>query len=485
MKFQIRTLIALVLLALISTSSQAQLPDNSYAPNFSLVDIDGTTQVLYNYTNAGKAVILDISAVWCGPCWSYHQSGALETAFNTWGPSGTDELMVLWIEGDQNPLACLQGSGCGTQGDWTAGTSFPMMLTVSPNSSSVVNQYAISYFPTIYVICPDRTVSEVGQLTANNLHAACLACPPLPTTTNDVMIVDIVSPITSKCATGTTPMITIQNQGNDTLTSLTLVSKVDGVVNGTKNWVGSLARFDRINVTMPVMYGVADGAHEYTIEASLPNGLVDEDTSNNTMQSHFGVYTSGVNIQIKVTTDDYPEQVSWKLFEQGTNNIVMERDELADGLNSYIVCLGYDRCYTFTIYDANNNGMSSPGMAQVLVLGNEVLNIPGTSYTSSKSGDFCMPSSSIAENDPGTMLQIYPNPFNSDIQIDLQLVQSQDVVVDIYNVMGECVYHFDQTQMASGDHSLKVNGDLFKGGIYIVRTTVGPSVFTERIECVR
>ena len=117
--------------------SVAQLADGSIAPDWTLTDVNGTAHNLYNYLDGGYTIFLDFSAVWCGPCWSYHTSGALEDLYMNHGPAGfpnvsantTDDVMVFFIEGDANPMACLQGTGCGTQGDWITGTPYPIFCT--------------------------------------------------------------------------------------------------------------------------------------------------------------------------------------------------------------------------------------------------------------------------------------------------------------------------------------------------------------------
>ena len=128
-------LIAIIVL-LSFNNSQAQLPDGSIAPDFTVTDLNGTTHKLYeDYTDQGYTVFIDFSAVWCPPCWGYHSGGTLENLYEMHGPAGypgvsqttTNDVMVIFIEGDGNAKACLEGTGCGTQGDWVTGTKLELI----------------------------------------------------------------------------------------------------------------------------------------------------------------------------------------------------------------------------------------------------------------------------------------------------------------------------------------------------------------------
>ncbi len=165
------------------TSAYAQIPDGSIAPNFGATDLNGANYSLYSLLDSGYTVFLDISATWCGPCWGYHNSGALEQLYNDYGPGGTNEVRVFFIEGDAaTNQACLSGpAGCvgGTQGNWVSGTSYPIIHLQGP---SIANSYQIGYFPTIFCICPiDRKVYEAGQQSASGLYNFGIAnCAPAP-----------------------------------------------------------------------------------------------------------------------------------------------------------------------------------------------------------------------------------------------------------------------------------------------------------------
>ena len=118
-------------------NTKAQLADGSVAPDWTLTDLNGTSHNLYTYLDNGYTVFIDFSAVWCGPCWSYHISGALEDLYMNHGPAGmpnvnantTDDVMVFFIEGDENTVGNLGGVGGNTQGDWITGTPYPIICT--------------------------------------------------------------------------------------------------------------------------------------------------------------------------------------------------------------------------------------------------------------------------------------------------------------------------------------------------------------------
>ena len=164
-----------LLFVFMGSISWAQLPDGSTAPNFTATDINGNTYTLYDYLDAGKPVIMDVSATWCGPCWDYHNTHALKDLYNQYGPPGTDEVMVFFIEGDGSTTqADLEGTGTNTTGDWITGTPYPII-----DSDSIGTLYEVTYFPTLYLICPDRIVTELDQVAASVLYTETQGCPEL------------------------------------------------------------------------------------------------------------------------------------------------------------------------------------------------------------------------------------------------------------------------------------------------------------------
>lgn len=154
-------------LVLVTFGLNAQLADGSTSPNFSLDDLDGVNHDLYDYLDEGYSAILDFSATWCGPCWSYHQTGILEDMWSDYGPDGEDKVMVFMIEADPaTSYDCIYGSsGCsgGSIGDWTAGVDYPILNPEAGDAAEVNADFAINYFPTLYGVAPNGEIYELAQ----------------------------------------------------------------------------------------------------------------------------------------------------------------------------------------------------------------------------------------------------------------------------------------------------------------------------------
>lgn len=171
-------LIVIAAFLLLTVATKAQLPNGSIAKDFTLTDINGKSYTLYSFLNTGKTVVIDMSATWCGPCWNYHKSGALEKIWAEHGPKGqpgvnattTDDMMVFFIEADKKTtLAELKGSG-SSQGDWVTGTPYPIFNPEGTICTQIVStDYKLSYYPTCYLICPDKKITLVDQWTAAKL----------------------------------------------------------------------------------------------------------------------------------------------------------------------------------------------------------------------------------------------------------------------------------------------------------------------------
>ena len=303
--------------------SFAQLPDGSTVPDFTVYEINKTNGNmitnqpinLYNLLNDGKTVFIDVSATWCGPCWSFHQTGTLDGIWTNYGPNSSNyDSYVIWMEGSQGNYASLSGTGTdaggsSSQGNWLNGVEYPIVpLNMSPNSSnlySVLNGLGVAYFPTIYMVCPNRMAFEMernGSNQAQQWHGLIATTCPSTSNTNDAMLgVERISQPTYYCDYSFQPRIMIQNVGTAPLTSATL-RLTHGSSVQTVNWTGNLAQFESAMVTLPAVQGSENGSQTFTIEIVSVNGQADEGSTNNT---HSETFTAQVTAESETASQDF------------------------------------------------------------------------------------------------------------------------------------------------------------------------------------
>ncbi|MCB9178022.1 MAG: T9SS type A sorting domain-containing protein [Flavobacteriales bacterium] len=462
----------------LATAASAQMPNYRICPDWTGTDIDGNTHNLYDLLDQGYTVVVDVSATWCSPCWNYHNTHALRTLYETHGPDGDDKVRVFFIEGEsQNTTSLLYGPAnlngdvtTVTRGDWVTGTPYPII-----DDSDIANTLEISYFPTIYRICPNRMIYEVGAVNASALWTSCQQCDKYEADSpSDASVLPNISGQVVCMGSPVDLKVRLQNTGTDALTSATVEAKRGTTVLGSVEWTGNLGTYELEEITV-ASFTPSTPANNivYTITSA------DDETANNSVTGSVtadNTVMPGVNVSLELATDAYPAETTWKLFD-GAGNVVAQDppgNYTANTVYNYDWTLNDDECYRFEIYDAYGDGICcdyGDGYFTLSVNGEEV--ITGSSFTDSKVEPFRTSIfASVNENALESGLAIFPNPTEGRVNLNLDLPAASQANITVTNVLGAVVFQgtrsfgagaqttvLDLTDLAQGTYTLNILAD--------------------------
>ncbi|MGB0390078.1 MAG: T9SS type A sorting domain-containing protein [Salibacteraceae bacterium] len=499
-----KKLLLLLSIVGISASVNAQEPDFNVAPNFTVTDLNGTQHDLYTYLDAGKTVVIDMFATWCGPCWNYaghpasstHPNfGALEDFYTQYGPNGTDEVVVIAIESDGSTgMADLQGTTSGTAGDWITGTLYPIV-----DDASVAPLFNLAYYPTVVMICPDRYAYEIGQSSVADFYAGVGNCPSVPTNANDPRMLGENSDEIF-CAGGEATMkAVVQNYGTANATAMTIEVMDGSTTVLTKNWTGNLAMYEAEEVNLGVVSPT--NATTYTIAITSAN----DDTSNDGVDADVApapslkVDPTNKVVIADVTFDGYasefgvvfdsglPTQEAVPTFLDARNGVTnplgfVEIGTYADGdaTASLEMTTTVDGCHYYLFVDAYGDGLTVPTAGSISISGNA-----SGSSSISVAGDydddifviFDVASALSVKELNNISSKLYPNPVsNQDAVLELSDVTGK-VVVNINDIAGKLVS--TQTVYTNGRVILPTQN--LEAGVYIINISNEEGTATQKI----
>ncbi len=463
---------------LFSTIANAQIPNGSVAPNFTVTDINGVSHTLSTYLAAGKTVIMDVSTTWCVYCWDYHKTKALEDLYQSYGPGGSNEVIVLFIEADPNTnLADLQGTTAGTKGNWIAGTSYPII-----DGSNIKTLYQVSGFPTLFRICPNGLVSEISTSTANSIRGNIITncAVALTGVQNHVECLDSAD---SFCSTTGIPNAKIKNLGANTITSATLNLKENGVIVDTKAYTGSILRLT--TRTIPFNSRVLNPVANYTVEVANVNNAPIFNSAFATADLDIAVaqeIPETLNAVIKIKTDGYPAEMTWNITNS-LNAIVASGGPYvgAGGTNAggpdanttktVNAVLSASECYTVTLNDGFGDGWSVTNGLQIFDANNVLLyNLPAGNfgYQLLKKNAFKTAASLATVSNVLNNISLYPNPSNGIFQLETV----NPVQVSVTDILGKTVFVTNQAST-----STNINLTSLEKGVYLAKI-VGDNINT-------
>lgn len=339
----------LILLALFSLTSQAQLPPGSTAPDFTVTDINGNSHHLYDYLDNGQTVVLHFFATWSSTDWEYWNTGNLQAMYNMYGAPGTNEFQVLSIESDyMTDLADLEGTGDMTQGNYLANAPQPVI-----ENDSLLWSYQVSYFPAIMVICPDHIVSEQYSMSPfidDLIYSASLCGTELgydDIALNSLAVVGVCND----------PLIqfVISNYGVQTVENVAYTLDIDGTPYELI--------YDAPMVPGELVIVTLDGYINNAVAQVTVELEEDDFTWNNTLSTLYQfqeAFESTSHVRLDITTDEFPSDVTWTITDE-FNNIVASGGPYYEAYTNYIedAFLPGLGCYSFNLFDSSDNGIDT------------------------------------------------------------------------------------------------------------------------------
>ena len=512
--FDMKKLILAVTLGLfLNLDSQAQMADGSIAPDFTTTDINGQTHRLYDYLDAGYTVILDLSATWCGPCWNYHIGGAFEEIWEAHGPAGqpgvspntTDDVMVLWVEGD--PGTAVSELENSQLGNWTEPdgqtVNFPII-----NDDNLADMYELGFWPTIYTICPNRTLTLSGQVSAAQHYANLDDCPQAIEGSNAALASYNGTLAANGCETSASGnvSVTVQNMGTLPLTSFTVEVFENGNSIASQDYMGELLQYQ----TTDINFGnLTINSDEYEIQITS----TDDNASDNviTQSLSFAGDTEEM-VTVSLLTDNYASETYLEITDENGNVVWSQGNEAIAGQYdtgsetpptdptspltnntqyNWEVGLVATGCYTLTVGDYYGDGLFASQWGGTD--GNWSLKDNGNMTIAQMSGDDVFEGidesnfENLAEGQPTSIqsldqfnLALYPNPVVSNATLEITLNENSTANMNILDILGKVV-RTSTHKLNAGNNLINFNVNDLVNGVYFVELNVNGLTTTKKI----
>ncbi len=301
----------------------------------------------------------------------------------------------------------------------------------------------------------------------------------------DAGIIQTKIPQTS-CGSELSAAVTIKNFGSTELTSFDFEYSVNDEAAQTYNWTGNLAQSETTTISLPSFEIIANQSNEFNILMSNPNSSVDELPQNNGAKVSFEKTAFlPQSCKVAILTDNNPEETTWDI-KNGAGEIIAQ----GGPYNATSIFLepfewtGND-CYTFTIYDAGDNGLTG-GFYRIVNSSNQLIWEGITDFGTETSAEFSYDEVMDINSIPDLHeVNIYPNPIIGTAHVEFTLIQQSTVQLDLYNILGKRVIQIYEGRMPQGLKSINFNTSDLEEGVYFTRLSIDGVIQTQKVSVLK
>lgn len=286
-----------------------------------------------------------------------------------------------------------------------------------------------------------------------------------------------------------TPIVKVDNSGS-AITSINFSTSINGGTPVPYTFNGNIPAFGSQEITLPAMVVNAQGTNTVEVTITSVNGGAGNIGSVAVATKPIAIASvaNGLNAVVKMTTDRYGSETSWKLFN--SSNVVVAQggpytDAAASGAFPQAdvnVTLIANECYKAVVYDSYGDGFDSGygnGDFKVQVDGVSVATV--ATFSAGASMEDAMKVSgtaSISEASAEIAMSVYPNPASGMVNVSFEGTGA-DYSISILDVSGRTVA--TQVVTASGSTTVEMPINNLQAGNYFVSVANGGSSYTQKL----
>jgi hypothetical protein len=233
-------------------------------------------------------------------------------------------------------------------------TSFqPGDYFIVQGSWKLANVYSLSQLSAVGFI--QNNTNKTVQQAGNSTDSIPLTMPY----NNDVQLMSASNISPTNCSGSVAPVVTIRNNGNNTVTSMTINYTVNNGNLATYTWNGSLATLQQTVVSLPAYNFSVLPTNKLLIYTDLVNNVQDQYPKNDTTTATIVTAPATTNYALLyLHTDTLPHATTWNL-KNYLGTVIDSGGPYSIRNHTYIdtVHLNGGGCYTFTIYDTTGAGI--------------------------------------------------------------------------------------------------------------------------------